>query len=201
MKKLVPVYFLICAISGYAMDDASLGRQMRTSSTPVTVVYPNGAQSVSTLSELIAKKLVIVTVTPGPAVCLPTGWMETPIALGCTMQIEKLESFKRELLGKEVDADLYDINTFSSAVQKETMAAKKFSLVKMISDENNQLQREFGLKSFSLAGPYNPNDKSYLERFTIVFKPNGDARVFRLDIPVKDNIDAHIEALRNYIKY
>lgn len=147
-----------------------------------------------------AGKAVIFTFTPGPfkkSEDLPNDWMNINPAVGCTAQ---LNAFEKAF--KDLNAVVLNVNTQSSenqCGQDGLLAVKKLDNLLMISDEDGTLQKALGLYTLTIPDNRYKNDK-YLERFTIVIKPNNEAKVFEVTSPVNDmKANYHIQAIEQFL--
>lgn len=145
-------------------------------------------------------KAVIFTFTPGPFKTsdeLPNNWMEINPAIGCTAQLTAFEKAFPHL-----NAAVFNINTQSSAYQSGEnglLAYKKLNNLFMISDEAGELQKAFDLFTLTIPDQRYKNDK-YLERFSIVIKPDNKAQIFELSSPVNEfKANEHIKEINQFI--
>lgn len=143
-----------------------------------------------------AKKSIIFTFTPGPfksADELPKDWMSNSAAVGCTAQ---LTAFEKEVT--QLDAIVYAVNKQSSEYQcgaSGLLAAKKLNNLNMISDKSGKIAEELGLPTIEV------NEKSYLQRFSIVIKPNGKSCTLEFSSSAVNDMTAkdHIISIAKFI--
>jgi peroxiredoxin len=178
---------------------SSLVTKLVNCTSQITVSSKNGMKS-TTIQELLvearkAKRAIVFTFTPGPfksAEELPSDWMTTPAAVGCSAQ---LSAFEKAM--KELKADIYAINKQTSGYQCGSaglLAAKGFDHLQMISDAEGLLEKELDLPTFEV------NGKRYLNRFSVVIKPDDNAKIFELPSPVDaDKAQQHVALLTDFI--